>query len=183
MRPASSPKRSLLLGTCIVAASRATPSARADTPPAPAAIVLEDLPGVYADALPKGVLRAVARDRASRGEPLSCAELRDCDELRLRGVSIDLDGDGSNEWFVTDLGYSGVGAELDYIFRRDANKRWKTIGRIEDLHLTSVGPTKTGGFLDLHGDVAGVCVEGRGTARWNGRQYLGHSGPVKPRPC
>lgn len=183
MSPASSTKRSLLVGTCIAAASAATPSALADTPPTKGVILLEELTAVYADALPLGILRAVARDRASRGDPLPCAELRSCDELRLQGVSVDLDGDGSSEWFVTDLGFSGTGAELDYIFRRDANERWKAIGRIEGLHLTMVGPARTGGFLDIRGSVAGVCVEGQGTARWNGRQYLGHSGPLKPRPC
>jgi hypothetical protein len=183
MSPVSIPKRSFLVGMCIAAAGAGAPVALADTPPANGEIVLEELTFVHVDTLPLGILRGVARDRASRGERLTCPDLRRCDELSLQGVSVDLDGDGSNEWFVTDLGFTGTGAELDYIFRKDANSRWKTIGRIEGLHLTTVGPAKTSGFLDIHGYVVGVCVEGPGKATWDGHQYGGHSGPTKARPC
>lgn len=183
MSPVSPPKRAFLAGTCIAAACAGAPVALADTPPANGGLVLEELTIAYVDTLPLGILRGVARDRATRGERLSCSDLRRCDELRLQGVPVDLDGDGSNEWFVTDLGFTGAGAELDYIFRKDAKNRWKIIGRIEGLHLTTVGPAKTSGFLDIHGYVAGVCVEGPGKATWDGHQYRGHSGPTKARPC
>jgi hypothetical protein len=59
----------------------------------------------------------------------------------------------------------------------------KMIGRIQGLHLRTVGPKNTRGYLDIHGTVAGVCVEGRGKAFWNGREYVEHVGRVKPRRC
>lgn len=155
----------------------------ADAQPTNKAIVLADLTTSSPKALPLDILRRVALDRASRGDRISCPDLRRCDELNLHGVSVDLDGDGSKEWFVTDMGFTGTGAELDYIFKKGTDRRWKMIGRIEGLHLMTVGPKKTGGFFDINGYVAGVCVEGRGKAIWNGRQYVGREGRVKPRPC
>jgi hypothetical protein len=155
----------------------------ADARPANKAIALEDLTTSFPDTLPLDILRRVALDRASRGDPISCPDLRRCDDLNLHGVSVDLDGDGSKEWFVTDAGFTGTGAELDYIFEKGPDRRWRMIGRIDGLHLTTVGPKKTGGFLDIDGYVAGVCVEGRGKAIWNGHRYVGREGRVKPRDC
>lgn len=147
------------------------------------AIVLENLSSSSPETLPLDILRRVALDRASRGTGISCADLRRCAELNLRGVSVDLDGDGSKEWFVTDMEFTGTGAELDYIFKKGTDRRWKEIGYIEGLHLKTVGPKKTRGFFDINGHVAGVCVEGRGKALWNGHRYVGHESRVKPRPC
>lgn len=157
------------------------PSADART--ASRAIALEDLTVTFADALPLDILRRVAQDHAAQGVPVSCPDLRRCDDLGLHGVSIDLDGDGTKEWFVTDMGFTGSGAELDYIFREGADRRWKMIGRIEGLALRTVGPQKTHGFLDIHGFVAGKCVEGRGKVVWNGHRYVKRVARVKPRPC
>jgi len=56
-------------------------------------------------------------------------------------------------------------------------------GRIEGLHFRTVGPTKSSGWLDINGYVAGICVEGRGRAIWDGRRYVKREGRVKPRPC
>jgi hypothetical protein len=147
------------------------------------AIVLEELTTSSPKTLPLDILRRVAGDRASREEQISCPDLRRCDELDLRGVPVDLDGDGLKEWFVTDNGLTGTGAELDYIFKEGTNHRWEMIGRIEGLHLMTIGPKKTRGLFDLNGYVAGICVEGRGKALWNGHQYVAHEGRVKPRPC
>ncbi|MFO0757456.1 MAG: hypothetical protein U0359_13245 [Byssovorax sp.] len=157
------------------------PPAHAET--ASKAIALDDLPLIAEDSLPIGLLRRVARDYASHGDPVSCPNLRRCDDLHLYGYSIDLDGDGSKEWLVTDMGFTGTGAELDYIFKKGPDRRWKMIGRIEGLHLQTVGPAKTGGFLDINGHVAGICVEGRGRAIWNGHRYVARESRVKPRPC
>lgn len=175
--------RSLVLGIGLGAASSMTHVPPAEARGAGKAIVLEDLPTSFTKTLPLDVLRHVARDYASRGVRISCPDLRRCDDLDLHGVSVDLDGDGSPEWFVTDMGYTGTGAELDYIFKKGVDRRWQMIGRIEGLHLRTVGPGKTRGFLDLHGYVAGICAEGRGKATWNGHRYVGRTGRVKPRPC
>lgn len=155
----------------------------ADAQTAGKAIAIESLPGRYEEKLPIGLLRGVAQDYAARGVPISCSDLRHCPDLHLRGVSVDLDSDGSNEWLVTDLGFTGTGAELDYIFKRGTDRRWKLIGRIEGLHLRTIGPTKTSEFFDINGYVAGVCVEGRGKAIWNGHRYVARNGRVKSRPC
>ncbi len=155
----------------------------AEAHPAARPIVLEGLPTSSPDRLPLDVLRLVAREDASRGDPVVCTDLRRCVDLDLLGRAVDLDGDGSKEWLVTDLGYTGTGAELDYVFQKGADKRWKMIGRVEDLHLMTVGPTRTRGFLDIHGFVTGVCVEGRGKALWNGRKYVTREGRIKSHPC
>ena len=183
MSPLSRFSRSIVVGLAVGAASLMTHVSGAEAQSADKAIVLEDLTASSSEALPLGILRSVVLDRASRGDRLACPDLRRCDELDLRGVSVDLDGDGSKEWFVTDLGFSGTGAELDDIFKKGADQRWKMIGRIEGIHLMTVGPKKTAGFLDIQGDVAGVCVEGSGEAIWNGSRYVGREGRVKPRPC
>lgn len=175
--------RAIVVGIAVGAASLTTHVPAAYARSASKAIVLEDLPTSFAETLPLDILRRVALDRASRGERISCRDLRRCDELDLQGVSVDLDGDGSKEWFVTDVGFTGTGAELDYIFKKGTDQRWKMIGRIEGLHLMTVGPRKTRGLFDLNGYVAGICVEGRGKALWNGHHYVGHEGRVKPRPC
>lgn len=173
----------IVVGIVVGAASLMTRVPAAHARSAHEAIVLEDLTTSFPETLPLDILRRVALDRASRGERISCPDLRRCDELNLHAVSVDLNGDGSKEWFVTDMGFTGTGAELDYIFKKGTDQRWKMIGRIEGLHLMTVGPKKTRGFFDLNGYVAGVCVEGRGKALWNGHQYVGHEGRVKPRPC
>ena len=147
------------------------------------AIAIDDLAETFSYALPLDILRSVVRDYAARGAPVSCPDLRHCDDLRLGGVSIDLDGDGQAEWFVNDAGFTGTGAELDYVFQRGDDGRWKMISRIEGLHLRTIGPAKTGGWLDIDGWVAGVCVEGRGKAVWDGQQYVTRIGRVKHRPC
>jgi hypothetical protein len=157
------------------------PGAHAQT--ANKAIALDDLRMISEDSLPIGVLRGVAQDYAAHGAPVSCPNLRRCGEIHLYGRSVDLDGDGSNEWLVTDVGFTGKGAELDYVFKRGQDRRWKMIGRIEGLHLRAIGPSRSSGFLDINGYVAGVCVEGRGRAIWNGHRYVKHEGHIKPRPC
>jgi hypothetical protein len=146
-------------------------------------VALDDSSMRSSEALPLDILRRVAQDYAARGDQISCLDLRRCDELNLHGVSVALDGDGTKEWFVTDGGFTGTGAELDYIFQKAADRRWKMIGRIEGLHLRTVGPTKTRGFFDINGYVAGRCVEVRGKAIWNGHQYVKREGRMKDRPC
>jgi hypothetical protein len=146
-------------------------------------VVLEDVPLVSEKSLPLDILRGVARDYASRGDAITCKDLRRCEELHLYGKSVDLNGDGSKEQIVTDMGYTGTGAELDYIFQKDHEGRWRMIGRIDGLHLATVGPKMTHGFLDINGSITGLCVEGRGKAAWNGRSYVVHEGRVKSRTC
>ena len=175
--------RSIVTGIGVAAISMMAHVPRADAQTANRAIALDSLTLSSPSALPIAILRLVAQDYASQGTPVSCPNLRRCDDLRLYGVSVDLDGDGSKEWIVTDMGFTGTGAELDYIFRKSAERRWKRIGRIEGLHLRTVGPKKTRGFLDINGYVAGACVEGRGEAVWNGYQYVKREGRLKPRPC
>ncbi|XYH94983.1 hypothetical protein ACMHYB_45320 [Sorangium sp. So ce1128] len=175
--------RPIVIGIGVGAISLMTHVPRADARTANKAIALNDLTLSSPEALPIDILRRVAQDYASRGTPVSCRNLRRCDDLDLHGSSVDLDGDGSKEWFVTDKGFTGTGAELDYIFQKGADRRWKMIGRIEGLHLRMVGPKKTRGFFDIRGYVAGRCVEGRGKAIWNGHQYVKREGRVKDRPC
>ncbi len=175
--------RSIVVGLAVGGVTLTTHVSWAEAQSAAKAIVLEDLTASSAETLPLGILRRVVLDRASRGDETSCPDLRRCDELDLRGVSVDLDEDGSKEWLVTDLGFTGTGAELDYIFKKGTDRRWKMVGRIEGIHLRTVGPKKTAGFLDIQGEVAGVCVEGSGKAVWNGDRYVGREGRVKPRPC
>ena len=175
--------RSIIVGAGVFAASSMTHVPGAEARPANKTIVLEDLTTSFPDTLPLDILRRVAQDDASRGVPISCPDLRRCDELDLQGVAVDLDGDGVKEWFVTDVGFTGTGAELDYIFTKGPERGWKMIGRIEGLRLTTVGPKKTRGFFDINGSVAGTCVEGRGKAIWTGQEYVGRAGRVKPRPC
>ena len=102
----------------------------ADARPPSTGIALDDLSMRSSEALPLDILRRVAQDYVARGDQISCLDLRRCDELNLHGVSVDLDGDGTKEWFVTDGGFTGTGAELDYIFQKGADRRWKMIGRI-----------------------------------------------------
>jgi hypothetical protein len=147
------------------------------------AISVDDMPSTRTEGLPLGIVRLVARDYEVRHEDLHCADLRHCDDLALHGFPIDLDGDGTKEWFVNDHGFSGTGAELDYIFKKAADGRWRMIGRLEGLHLRTIGPNRTGGFLDFSGFVAGVCVSGRGKAIWNGRKYVTRTGRVEARRC
>ncbi len=169
----------MLLGVLCALATAPDVEAR----PAKRPIALASLPLVSVALLPLDILRRVARDSAAHGAPVSCTDLRHCPDLDLWGRALDLDGDGTREWLVQDQGFSGTGAELDYVFRKDTTGHWKMVGRIEGLHLRTIGPGKTKGFLDLHGAIAGVCVEGRGKARWNGRAYVAHLGREKPRPC
>ncbi|MFT3772679.1 MAG: hypothetical protein QM820_45385 [Minicystis sp.] len=169
------------MGAFAISAMTHVPGAAARTPNK--AIAIHDLPTSFSETLPLDILRRVARDHAAQGDPISCPDLRRCDALALHGVAIDLDGDGVKEWFVTDMGFTGTGAELDYIFQKSTDRRWRMIGRVEGIHLMTVGPKRTRGFLDIDGYVAGRCVNGRGNAIWNGRRYVKREGRVKDRPC
>lgn len=175
--------RRLVMGTGIGAISLLSHLPGAEARTASKAIALDDLPRISSDALPLDILRRVTEDYASRGAPVSCPDLRHCDELSLHGVAVDLDGDGHKEWVVTDAMFTGTGAELDYVFKRGADRRWRMIGRIDGLHLRTIGPAKTRGFLDINGYVAGRCVDGRGKAFWNGHRYVKRVGRVRDRPC
>ena len=143
-------------------------------------IRLDDLPTYGSDSLPLAILRAISSDPV---KPTLCAVLRHCADLTLVAKAVDLNGDGAKEWIVTHTGYTGTGAELDFIFSLDRDRRWRMIGRIDGLTLTTVGPTKTGRHLDLNGAIAGVCVRGRGKAVWNGRRYVRREYGVKSNRC
>jgi hypothetical protein len=165
---------------CVGSAERI---ARADARLSSTAVAVDDMPSTRTEGLPLGILRLVVHDYKVRHQDLDCADLRHCDDLDLHGSAIDLDADGVKEWFVQDHGFSGTGAELDYVFKKGGDGRWRMIGRLEGLHLRAIGPKRTGGFLDFTGFVAGVCVSGRGKAVWNGREYVTRVGRVEPRRC
>lgn len=167
------------VGVCAVTA---TVSPRATAREPEKAVHLEALSWKSSSSLPRGVLGRIAKDYAEHGNPLGCSDLRRCEDLRLEGVAVDLDGDGNPEWLVRDLGFTGSGAELDYVLRR-VRGRWELIGRIEGIHLQALGPRRAAGFLELRGTAAGRCVEGPAKAVWTGRRYTERLAGVRSRRC
>ncbi len=130
-----------------------------------------ELQAKYCKHMPKGLRIEVKRAQLRHENIKGIVPDDRCDNVNVIAFEVDLNKDGFAEWVVNDIGFSGTGASLSFIFG-ESKSTWHQIGKTDEMDLTRVSSERVLGYSVLAGYPVGKFVCGSSRAVWNGDRYL-----------